>query len=155
LKVIKKQFNHQIINFKARCFPLCRICIWSILSHSTYMRVSNFGQNIDAKMTNWLIRESTYTQVYTVHFFVFATYLDFEPKCKLNILYISLSYHFCYRNFKFSFNMVTLCSYFYCLAKILAKVEVFWHLFQFLWNRLGGLLLATRYSTRLFKHLSL
>jgi hypothetical protein len=31
------------------------------------MRVSNFGQNIDPKMTIRLIRGSTYTRVYTVY----------------------------------------------------------------------------------------
>ncbi len=32
----------------------------------TYMRVSNFGRNIDSKMTIRLMRGSTYTQEYTV-----------------------------------------------------------------------------------------
>jgi hypothetical protein len=33
--------------------------------HSTYTRVSNFGQNMNSKMTLRLIRGSTYTRVYT------------------------------------------------------------------------------------------
>jgi hypothetical protein len=37
-----------------------------LFSHSTYMRVFNFGQNIDSKMIIRLIRGSTYTRVYTV-----------------------------------------------------------------------------------------
>ncbi len=63
--------NNLIIKFKTYCMWLCLMLsvfkFKSLLGHLTYMRVSNFGQNIDPKMTIWLICGSTYTRVYTVH----------------------------------------------------------------------------------------